>query len=166
MSQPHSTELDIVLPDRTATRRFAIRLAGAVKRGDVIALGGALGAGKTTLARDLIEAIAGKPSEVPSPTFTLVQTYELDPVTVWHFDLYRVARPEEVLELGIEDALAEGVTLIEWPERMAPLLPDDRLDIVLEQGATPDARRVRITAHGSWRARLEAVADDPVRQGA
>ncbi|MFQ5786226.1 MAG: tRNA (adenosine(37)-N6)-threonylcarbamoyltransferase complex ATPase subunit type 1 TsaE, partial [Alphaproteobacteria bacterium] len=72
----------------------------------MIALAGALGTGKTTLARDLIEALAGAPCEVPSPTFTLVQTYELEPLTVWHFDLYRVEHPEEAIELGLEDALA------------------------------------------------------------
>ena len=158
---PSGAEIEIALPNPAATRRLARRLAGLVVRGDVIGLGGALGTGKTTLARGLIEALAGRPCEVPSPTFTLVQTYDLVPVAVWHFDLYRITRPEEVIELGIEDALAEAVTLIEWPERIADLLPADRLDVTLEQGAAPDARLARLTAFGSWVARLAAVADDP-----
>ena len=154
-----STIVEIALSDRAATRRLARHLARLARSGDVIGLGGPLGVGKTTLARDFIEALAGAAREVPSPTFTLVQTYEFDSATVWHFDLFRVTRPEEVLELGFEDALAEGVTLVEWPERLGPLLPADRLDVTLDQGPAPDARVARIAAHGAWTARWRDIAD-------
>ena len=161
MSVPHAApaRAEVALADRAATRRLARRLARLVRPGDVIGLGGALGAGKTTLARDFIAALAGQDHEVPSPTFTLVQTYELGAVTVWHFDLYRIVAPDDVFELGFEDALAEGVSLIEWPERLGPLLPADRLDVVLEQGPAPDARVARLAAHGSWVARLPTLID-------
>ena len=97
---------------------------------------------------------------MPSPTFTLAQTYEIGAVTVWHFDLFRLTRPEDVFELGFEDALAGGITLIEWPERLGPLLPADRLDLVLEHGSAPDARVARIAAHGAWIERLPGLVDD------
>ncbi len=111
------------------------------------------------MARDVIEALAGMPVEVPSPTFTLVQTYELGRLTLWHVDLYRIEAPGEVFELGLDDALAGGVLLVEWPERLGPLLPADRLDIVIEHGPTPDARVARIAAHGAWIERLPELVD-------
>ena len=157
-ARPPAVEID--LADRDATRRLARRLARLARPGDVIALGGGLGTGKTALARDFIHTLAGAPCEVPSPTFTLAQTYEIGAVTVWHFDLFRLTRPEDVFELGFEDALAGGITLIEWPERLGALLPADRLDITLGQGAAPDARRARVTAGGAWAGRLGELADD------
>ncbi|MFQ5783192.1 MAG: tRNA (adenosine(37)-N6)-threonylcarbamoyltransferase complex ATPase subunit type 1 TsaE [Alphaproteobacteria bacterium] len=147
-------QAEVALPDRDATRRFAARLASLLRPGDVVALGGALGSGKTTLARDIIETLAGGPCEVPSPTFTLAQTYEVGGLLVWHFDLYRIGRPEEILELGFEEALAEGVALVEWPERLGPFLPGDRLEVTLVADAAPDARSVRLAGFGSWRVRL------------
>ncbi len=161
MTVPHAApaRAEVALADRAATRRLARRLARLARPGDVIGLGGALGAGKTTLARDFIAALSGQAHEVPSPTFTLVQAYELGAVTVWHFDLFRVVAPEDVFELGFEDALAEGISLIEWPERLGPLLPADRLDVTLEQGPAPDARIARIAAHGEWIARLPEIVD-------
>ncbi len=150
----------VALADREATRRLARRLARLVRPGDVIGLGGDLGVGKTTLARDVIDALAGARQEVPSPTYTLVQTYDVGGLTVWHFDLWRIDAPREVFELGFEDALAEGVSLIEWPERLGPLLPAVRLDIALEHGPTPDARVAAIAAHGDWIERLPGLVDD------
>ena len=137
------------LPDAAATEALAAALAAKARIGDVIALWGPLGAGKTTFARGFIRALGGD-EEVPSPTFTLVQTYDLSP-PVWHFDLYRIAAPEQVWELGVEEALAEGVSLIEWPERLGALLPDDRLDVRLEFAA--GGRRARLHAHGCWAGR-------------
>ena len=151
---------EVGLPDRDATRRLAGRLAALLRPGDMVGLGGPLGAGKTTLARDVIEALAGEAVEVPSPTFTLVQIYDLYSFTLWHFDLYRIESPGDVIELGYEDARAGGVSLVEWPERLGPLRPADRLDITLAQGATDDARLARLEAFGSWTARLPAIADD------
>jgi tRNA threonylcarbamoyladenosine biosynthesis protein TsaE len=152
--------LELELADLGATRRLAERLAGCLRVGDFIGLDGVLGAGKTTLARHIIEALAGHGMDVPSPTFTLVQPYEFDAFTLWHFDLYRLETPEAVYELGFEDALDEGVSLIEWSGRLGPLRPADRLDVTLSQGATRDARKAHLEGHGGWRERLAAIADD------
>ncbi len=152
----------VTLADRDATRALACRVAAVAVVGDVICLGGVLGAGKTSFARDFIHALGGE-DEVPSPTFTLVQIYELPAFTVWHFDLYRIDDASEVVELGIEDALDQGVTLIEWPERMAALLPPQRLDLDLET-ASPGAghgdqyRCARLVGHGDWAPRVAGLA--------
>ncbi len=152
--------LHIELPDEAATQAFAGRLAGLLRKRDFVGLGGVLGAGKTTFARHMIAALAGHEMEVPSPSFTLVQSYDFDGFTLWHFDLYRIEIPEEVYELGFDDALADGVTLVEWPERLGSMLPAMRLDVWLSQGPSPDARRAEIKAHGDWRERLAALRDD------
>lgn len=155
---------DLLLQDEAATRVLAASLARVARRRDVIALQGPLGAGKTAFARAFIAAIAARegvapPTEVPSPTFTLVQTYDLGRVTVWHFDLYRLSHADEAIELGLEEALAEGVSLIEWPDRLGPLIPLDRLEVELDYVATKaGARRARLAAHGAWRDRLPHVA--------
>ena len=152
-ASPDRTACPIALPDLAATHRLAARLAAALRPGDVVGLVGALGAGKTELARAVIGALGG-PTEVPSPTFTLVQTYELDGLTVWHFDLYRLAAPEDALELDIEDAFADGVSLIEWPERLGAQMPVDWLELRLAPGERPDARRAELVGHGGWAERL------------
>jgi len=149
------------LPDLEATRRLAAELAPLLRPGDVLALSGELGAGKTTFARALIAALAERhhvpPEEVPSPTFTLVQTYDFPGLSLWHFDLYRLKAPEEALELGIEEAFAAAVSLVEWPERLGPFLPRERLDVALEF-ANGEARRARLAGAGNWAARLERLA--------
>ena len=94
----------------------------------------------------------------PSPTFTLVQTYDLKPAPVWHFDLYRLARPEDAHELDIEDAFADAISLIEWPERLGSLLPQDRLDLALAYGASENERRVTLSGGASWQERLKRLA--------
>src|SRR5471030_3213873 len=104
----------IALADETATAALAAALARRARPGDVITLGGPLGAGKTRFARGFITAL-GVADEVPSPTFTLVQTYETASGMVWHFDLYWLTGPDEVRELGLEEALIDGIVLIEWP---------------------------------------------------
>ncbi len=152
LPRPQSFSLD--LSHEAATAALAQAVAGCARRGDVIALSGDLGAGKTAFARAFIQALSGGAAEtVPSPTFTLVQVYERAPAPVWHFDLYRLERPEEVYELGFEDALAQGISLIEWPERLGPLLPRERLDIALAFAADPNARRAALRGHGSWEKR-------------
>src|SRR5437868_15364097 len=113
----------IELPDEAATAAFATRLARLARRGDVIALKGELGAGKTSFARAFIRARAGRQEEVPSPTFTLVQTYEMPELTIWHFDGFRLRDPEEGWVPGLEDALHAGGSLVEWPARFGPVLP-------------------------------------------
>lgn len=120
------------LADETATERLGATLAARLRPGDVVALRGDLGAGKTTLARAILRAAANDPALiVPSPTFTLVEVYETPLGTYWHFDLYRLEAPEQVFELGWEEARAEGIVLIEWPERLGPLLPR-HLSVTLE----------------------------------
>ena len=147
----------IDLPDEKATAAFAARLAALAAPGDVIALKGELGAGKTTFARAFIRA-RGSGEAVPSPTFTLVQVYDLARGTVWHFDLYRLRQPDDAWELGIEDAFRDGISLIEWPERLDALLPARRLEVALDFGATPTARRARLSADGGWAARLAGIS--------
>lgn len=139
-----------------ATVTLAFRLAPLLRAGDVIALRGGLGAGKTFFARAVIQALGG-PEEVPSPTFTLVQTYDLAPAPVWHFDLYRLTRPEDAHELDIEDAFAEAISLIEWPERLGPLLPAERLDVHLEFGKGENERLITLSGSPKWEERLKAL---------
>lgn len=152
-----SSSAELPLPDLTATEALGRRLAEAVQPGDVIALRGPLGAGKSALARALIRARAGAEIEVPSPSFTLVQDYALGPLTIRHIDLYRIGEAAELAELGLDAPGPDEVWLIEWPERAAALLPADRLDIVLDQGAAPDARLARLSAGPGWRSRLSAL---------
>ena len=147
------------LPDEAATAALAARISALASPGDVIALKGDLGAGKTTFARGFIRA-CGCTEEVPSPTFTLVQVYELGAAAIWHFDLYRIKSPEEAWELGIEDAFSEGISLIEWPERLGPLLPPRRLEIELLFGGRPEARRAVLDPGEGWQARLAKILAD------
>jgi tRNA threonylcarbamoyladenosine biosynthesis protein TsaE len=127
------------LADETATAALGATLAQRLRPGDVVGLYGELGSGKTTLARAILRAASGKPDLiVPSPTFTLVEVYETERGTFWHFDLYRLEASEQVYELGWEDALAEGIVLIEWPQRLGALLPK-HLSVTLEMDG--DGRR-------------------------
>ena len=135
------------------TRALGARLALLLRRGDVIALHGDLGAGKTTLARGLIQSLLGHEEEVPSPTYTLVQMYEGPDFPVWHFDLYRLENAEDVQELGWDET-QDGVALIEWPDRAGAHLPANRLDVFLE--ISGDGRRARLEPGGEgWQERLD-----------
>jgi tRNA threonylcarbamoyl adenosine modification protein YjeE len=146
-----------VLSDLSETE---IRLLGelvafAARRGDAFALSGELGAGKTSFARAFVRALLDDPyAEVPSPTFTLVQTYHAARFAVAHFDLYRLESPDEAEELGFDEVLERGAAVIEWPERAPHLLPASRLDIRLRDGSAEDLRTIELTAHGGWGARL------------
>ena len=143
----------MLIPDEQATEELAERIAAASKTGDVIALYGDLGAGKTVFAKAFVRALNLPDQDVPSPTFTLVQTYDGTkrdgmPLTVFHFDLYRLNAPEEIYEIGFEEALSSGVSLIEWPQKAGGLLPKNRLEIHLNAGRTPTQRNVTIIPKG------------------
>ncbi len=120
------------LPDEAATERLGAALARRLRPRDVVALQGGLGVGKTTLARAILRAASGDPALiVPSPTFTLVEIYDTPVGVFWHFDLYRLEEPEQVFELGWEEARADGTALVEWAERLGALLPRERLTVTL-----------------------------------
>jgi tRNA threonylcarbamoyladenosine biosynthesis protein TsaE len=123
----------IVAQSPAETAAVGARLAAKAKIGDVIFLRGGLGAGKTTLARGLIAAWTGSDEEAPSPTYTLVQTYEGPRGPLWHIDLYRLDNPDDTLELGLEEAFETAVVVIEWPERLGPNAPHDRLEVHLQE---------------------------------
>jgi tRNA threonylcarbamoyladenosine biosynthesis protein TsaE len=150
------------LADLGATAALADALAARARAGDVIALHGTLGAGKTAFARAFIAAraaLAGQAEalgEVPSPTFTLLQTYDMTDPAIWHFDLYRLEKPDDALELGLDEAFAEGIALIEWPERLGAYLPRRALHLHLSFDG--EGRIARLSGAGDWPARLERLA--------
>lgn len=158
---PESEQDAILLHGEPDTRALAGRIASLVQSGDVIALSGPLGAGKTAFARAFVQALAERSGEaayeVPSPTFTLVQAYDVGGLTVFHFDLFRLGTPDEAWELGIEEAFSGGVSLIEWPERLGALLPARRLEIALAPGPAPDDRWACLRPSEQWRARLKGA---------
>jgi len=147
----------IELAGLPATRDLAECLARIVKPGDVLALHGDLGVGKSQFARFFIRALTDQDEDVPSPTFTLLQTYETDTVDVCHFDLYRLERPEEAFELGIEDAFHDSISVIEWAERLGPYLPRKRLDVHLVITKGKNHRQATLVPHADWCERLRAV---------
>ena len=131
------------LPSEEDTANLGRWLAPRLQAGDCLLLEGPIGAGKSHLTRALIRARLGRMEDVPSPTFTLVQTYQAD-VEIWHADLYRLSHPDEVAELGLEDAFTQAICLIEWPDRLGYLLPPDAIRLVLSN--KHDGRVVEITA--------------------
>ena len=152
------SSMSLALPDLAATAALGRRLARLLRRGDVVALKGGLGAGKTTLAREIVAALSAEATEVPSPTFTLVQTYPVrladGEAELWHFDLYRLDRADQIDELGLDEALAGAVSLIEWPELIERQLPRDRvLSVALAIDAS-GARSVTLSGGKSWGDRL------------
>ena len=156
LSEPQT----VFLPDEAATMDLGARIAPQLRAGDVVYLTGDLGAGKSALARGLIRALTSPDQDVPSPTFTLIQAYDMPAFQVLHLDLYRIEDPGEIHELGLDDALPHSVLVIEWPDRLAHLGFDDRLDIVLEHGdktnlpSTPGkGRTAHIKTAGNFRKR-------------
>ena len=165
-----AVRLTLRLADPAATADLAARIAAVARAGDVIALAGDLGSGKTTFARAFIRARGRADEDVPSPTFTLVQTYEgaadaagarqgAAPAAIWHFDLYRLEAPGDAIELGIDEAFVDAISLIEWPDRLGPLLPARSLVLTLAFDPARDeqCRVVAVEGDGSWRHRLGEV---------
>jgi len=140
------------LGDLAATEALGARIAAGLGVGDAVALEGELGAGKTTLARAILRAL-GVTESVPSPSFTLVQTYETLHLTVRHYDLYRISSPREMDELGLDEALEQGAVLIEWPENASGHLLGDALYIVLS-ATGEQSRRADIAGPARWAALL------------
>lgn len=146
----------MILPDEAATIRMAGRLAADLRSGDLVTLGGDLGAGKTTFARAMIRALTKTPDlEVPSPTYTLIQTYDAPDFRIVHADLYRVADVGELVELGWEDAAENAVVLCEWAEKAGDILATDRLEARFDIPANGDGRILTLTGHGRLAARLD-----------
>ena len=148
----------IRLRDEAATTRLGARVAPWLAPGEAVLLEGALGMGKSTLARGLIRALAGPDEDVPSPTFTLVQTYDTDP-TLAHFDLYRIERPDEVREIGLDEALDIGAVVIEWPERLGVdldrALGPDRLTVALSDAG--HGRVATVSGVGAWAMKVQGL---------
>ena len=133
----------IICHSEDETIKLATQLARLAKAGDTFALYGTLGMGKSVFARGFIQSLTNA-EEVPSPTFTLVQSYEAPNFEIYHFDLYRLKSPDEIFELGMEEALYEGVCLIEWPEKMGGYLPKNCFSIQIS--AHPEGREISITS--------------------
>lgn len=147
--------LTLELRDLAATRALAGRIAAGLRPGDAVLLEGPLGAGKSELARAILRAAAGDPAlEVPSPSFTLVQAYDLPQGEARHFDLYRLDGPRDLAELGWEEA-REGIVLVEWPDRLGALRPAGALAVALAPGAAEEAR---VATLSGWPGRLAALA--------
>lgn len=150
--------MKIALPDAEATTRLGQVIAPLLAAGDSVLLYGPLGMGKSTLARGLIRALTTPDEDVPSPTFTLVQFYDSEP-PVAHFDLYRLTRPEEAFEIGLDEALDEGCAVIEWPERLgeAPerFLGPDRLTLIIAEDG--EGRLATVSGAGRWEALIDHV---------
>ena len=151
------------LPDEAATTSIAQAVAELLRPGDVVGLSGPLGIGKSVFARAVVRALDDEAGEVPSPTFTLVQLYEVrhGPAAgtpLFHFDAYRLERPEDAWELGIEEAFATGISLVEWPQRLGPLLPPTALSVTLSAGGTTGGRRISLDGSAAWSARLSSLA--------
>lgn len=150
--------MKIALPDAEATTRLGQVIAPLLASGDSVLLYGPLGMGKSTLARGLIRALTTPDEDVPSPTFTLVQFYDSEP-PVAHFDLYRLTRPEEAFEIGLDEALDEGCAVIEWPERLgeAPerFLGPDRLTLIIAEDG--DGRLATVSGAGRWETLIDHV---------
>ena len=148
--------IEFDLADEAATQALGAALAKLLRAGDFVALYGGLGAGKTTLSRGIMRTLLGPEVEVPSPTYTLVQTYEAAEFTLWHFDLYRIESVDALVELGWQET-ADGVALVEWPERAGAALPAWRLDVRLGEDGT--GRKAGLEPHGEdWHKRLHGFA--------
>ncbi|WP_102223907.1 tRNA (adenosine(37)-N6)-threonylcarbamoyltransferase complex ATPase subunit type 1 TsaE [Acidimangrovimonas sediminis] len=153
----------LALPSPEATAALARRLAPALKPGDVLLLEGPIGAGKTHFARALIQALLAEPEDVPSPTFTLVQTYETaDGAEIWHADLYRLTDPSEVMELGLDAAFDSAICLVEWPDRLGEEAPEDALHLTFSGTEDEEARALVLQGPARWSALLQELgrADD------
>jgi len=150
----HRAAFTSTSPDETA--RLAMRLGACLEAGDTLLLEGGIGAGKSHFARALILSRLAEPEDVPSPTFTLVQTYDLPECELWHADLYRLADPDQIIELGLMDAFQSAICLIEWPDRMDDLTPPDALTLRLEDPHKTETREINLCwSDPKWTTRVK-----------
>lgn len=148
---------EYLLSTEQDTKNLAVKFAKIAKRGDVFALYGTLGMGKSVFSRAFIQELC-KAEDVPSPTFTLLQTYETPNFDIYHYDLYRLKHPDEVFELGIEDAFYNAVCLIEWPDKMGGYLPKDIF--IIEILSFNNGRKIRVSASSAEKqSRLSLIGD-------
>lgn len=145
--------MEVSLDKETATEALGTKIARALRVGDAVLLSGPLGAGKTVLARAILRAL-GVTGRVPSPTFTLVQSYETTNLFVRHFDLYRIESESDLIELGLEDALDDGAVIVEWPEHGFGQLPDSALKIEISP-LKNETRSAHLTGSNRWNGILE-----------
>lgn len=152
------TTYRLSLADLDAVDQLGRAIAAEARVGDILALSGDLGAGKTTLARAILSHL-GLSEEAPSPTFTIVQTYDAPPLRlpVWHVDLYRLEEPEETVELGLDEAFEYALSLIEWPERMGAFMPSDRLWLALAPATSGGGRTLTVDAPPAWEERARRL---------
>ncbi len=147
--------LQISLPDEAATAHLARQIAQVLRAGDTLLLDGPIGAGKTAFARALIRTMLNRAEDIPSPTFTLVQTYDTPQGEVWHCDLYRLTHPDEVMELGLDQALTDAICLIEWPDRLGQDIPQSALHLHFEARETDHTIALEMTP--AWQTRLKEI---------
>ncbi len=151
------------LESETATSALAERLAALLRPGDTLLLSGPIGAGKTHFARSLIRArlrTAGRDEDVPSPTYTLVQTYSDGDVEIWHADLYRLSQPDELIELGLDDAFRSSIVLVEWPDRLGSGAPRGALHLDFRDGRTERSRCLAFTSEDPrWQDLIDRVLE-------
>ena len=153
---PERRHLILQSPDETAS--LAQRIAPVLRPGDTILLSGGIGAGKTHFARALIQKRLAVPEDVPSPTFTLVQTYETGTGEIWHADLYRLDGPQSIDELGLAEAFDTAICLVEWPDRLGDLAPEQALFVAFESGPVDEARSLEFTwTDPRWTSRIEGI---------
>ncbi|WP_299421714.1 tRNA (adenosine(37)-N6)-threonylcarbamoyltransferase complex ATPase subunit type 1 TsaE [uncultured Shimia sp.] len=149
----------ISLNSPAETQAFATQVATLLSPGDVVLLEGSIGAGKTHFARSLIQSLLPVMEDVPSPTFTLVQVYDGPSSEIWHADLYRLSAPDEVVELGLTDAFEDAICLVEWPDRLAELAPENALTLRFELSQQEEHRVLTMSAPSSnWAKKLEGIA--------
>lgn len=148
------------LSSEQAVRAFARTLGARLQPGDSVLLEGGIGAGKTFFARSLIQSLLIELEDVPSPTFTLVQVYDSTSGEIWHCDLYRLTDPAQCIELGLEEAFENAICLIEWPDRLGSLTPENALTLRFSEAAQEDARVLSLKwQDAKWKSRLEGIAE-------
>ncbi|MFD1160156.1 tRNA (adenosine(37)-N6)-threonylcarbamoyltransferase complex ATPase subunit type 1 TsaE [Roseovarius aestuarii] len=155
----HCAKVTLTSPEKTC--RFAQELGQHLVAGDTILLAGEVGAGKSHFARCLIRSRLAVPEDIPSPTYTLVQTYDSDAAQIWHADLYRLADLSEIEELGLNEAFTDAICLVEWPDRLGDQAPQTALTVRLDSPGGDDRRVATLCwDEPAWGSKLEEVLDD------